>query len=101
MARTKTIYRCTSCGHQSAKWLGRCPGCTEWNTLHEETSTPANAKGTNDKRSFRLPDAAAGPRAVPEGQKVAPSPAAHRPVALSLLIGGAAERTPTGMRELD
>ncbi len=34
--RTKTTYACQACGHQSARWLGRCPGCGEWNTLLEE-----------------------------------------------------------------
>lgn len=32
----KTVYVCRSCGHQSLKWLGRCPACAEWNTLLEE-----------------------------------------------------------------
>lgn len=31
-----TIYVCQSCGHQSRKWLGRCPDCGEWNSLVEE-----------------------------------------------------------------
>lgn len=34
--RKKTTYACQACGHQSARWLGRCPGCGEWNTLLEE-----------------------------------------------------------------
>src|SRR4051794_8952968 len=38
-----TIFACTSCGHQSAKWHGRCPGCEEWNTLVEERPAPASA----------------------------------------------------------
>lgn len=36
MAKVKTAYFCQSCGHQSPKWLGRCPSCGEWNTLVEE-----------------------------------------------------------------
>jgi DNA repair protein RadA/Sms len=36
MKKDKTvIYKCTSCGHEEAKWLGRCPECGEWNTLIE------------------------------------------------------------------
>src|SRR4051794_26771629 len=31
-----TVFVCTQCGHESAKWHGRCPGCEEWNTLAEE-----------------------------------------------------------------
>ena len=29
------VYRCSSCGHEEPKWLGRCPECGEWNTLIE------------------------------------------------------------------
>ncbi|MGN6379597.1 MAG: DNA repair protein RadA [Gaiellales bacterium] len=36
MARTLTAYTCTQCGYESPKWLGRCAGCGEWNTLVEE-----------------------------------------------------------------
>lgn len=36
MAKTKTTYFCQSCGYESAKWLGKCPSCNEWNTLVEE-----------------------------------------------------------------
>ncbi len=34
--KTKSVYICTECGYQSAKWLGRCPSCSEWNTLEEQ-----------------------------------------------------------------
>ena len=40
MARTST-YVCSSCGAESAKWHGKCPGCEEWNTLVEERIAPA------------------------------------------------------------
>lgn len=33
--KAKTIYICSECGYQSAKWLGKCPGCDNWNTLQE------------------------------------------------------------------
>jgi len=36
MAKTKTHFVCQSCGYQLPKWLGRCPGCQEWNTFVEE-----------------------------------------------------------------
>ena len=41
MAKIKTIYVCTECGFQSAKWLGRCPDCQNWETLTKETVSPA------------------------------------------------------------
>ncbi len=34
--RVKTKYLCQECGQQSARWLGRCPGCGSWNSLVEE-----------------------------------------------------------------
>ena len=36
MAKTKTSYFCQNCGHNSPKWLGKCPSCGEWNTFTEE-----------------------------------------------------------------
>ncbi len=36
MARSASVFACSSCGHVAAKWHGQCPGCEEWNTLAEE-----------------------------------------------------------------
>ncbi|MNK00002.1 hypothetical protein D3C87_177820 [compost metagenome] len=36
MAKIKSAYFCQSCGYESAKWLGKCPSCNEWNTFVEE-----------------------------------------------------------------
>jgi DNA repair protein RadA/Sms len=33
------IYRCSACGHEEPKWLGRCPECGEWNTLIETAAS--------------------------------------------------------------
>ena len=35
MARIKTYYLCSACAHQSPKWMGQCPGCSEWDTLKQ------------------------------------------------------------------
>ena len=35
--KAKSIFVCSACDYHSAKWLGRCPGCGEWNTLEEQT----------------------------------------------------------------
>ncbi len=46
MARSRTTYRCSSCGDESLKWAGRCPGCGEWNSLEEHAPPAAgNAAG--------------------------------------------------------
>ena len=36
MKKSRSLFFCQSCGHQSPKWLGRCPGCGEWNRFVEE-----------------------------------------------------------------
>ncbi|MEK7763509.1 MAG: hypothetical protein AAB433_18185, partial [Nitrospirota bacterium] len=33
--RSKTSFSCQSCGHQSPRWIGRCPDCGGWNTMKE------------------------------------------------------------------
>src|SRR3990167_8564376 len=45
MAKIKTVFSCQGCGYQSAKWLGKCPDCGEWNTLVEERLQPAGREG--------------------------------------------------------
>lgn len=34
--KTKTVYFCSNCGYESPKWMGKCPGCGEWNSFREE-----------------------------------------------------------------
>ena len=36
MAKKKSKFMCSDCGYESAKWMGRCPGCGAWNTMNEE-----------------------------------------------------------------
>lgn len=36
MAKKKTKFMCTGCGYEAPKWMGRCPGCGEWNTMIED-----------------------------------------------------------------
>ncbi len=36
MSKSKSAFFCTSCGYESAKWVGKCPACNEWNTFTEE-----------------------------------------------------------------
>ncbi len=38
--KNRTQYVCQQCGHSSAKWVGRCPTCQEWNTFVEEKASP-------------------------------------------------------------
>ncbi len=43
MAKSKTIFVCQNCGVESAKWIGKCPSCKEWNTYHEEIIVPSSS----------------------------------------------------------
>lgn len=47
MAKSKGVFFCKECGYESAKWLGQCPGCKEWNSFVDEpvvkTKTGRNA----------------------------------------------------------
>src|SRR3954469_24241873 len=52
MAR-RSVFACSSCGHQSAKWHGRCPGCGDWNTLVEESQAPAAGRPARNARALR------------------------------------------------
>ncbi len=38
MAKIKTTFTCQECGYQSAKWLGKCPECNQWNSFSEEAT---------------------------------------------------------------
>ena len=55
MKKAKTVYVCTECDYQSAKWMGRCPQCGNWNTFKEETyETPAPAAATPAARRHTM-----------------------------------------------
>ncbi|PWS28041.1 DNA repair protein RadA [Pedobacter yonginense] len=57
MAKTKTAYFCQSCGYESAKWLGKCPSCNQWNTFVEEVvekSSTAIPTWKNDTSARKL-----------------------------------------------
>ena len=37
--KEKSVFYCKECGYESAKWMGQCPGCRQWNTMSEERIT--------------------------------------------------------------
>jgi DNA repair protein RadA/Sms len=53
MAQTKSIYTCQNCGAQSAKWIGKCPACNEWNSYVEEV---ISKKQTTGKLAVQISD---------------------------------------------
>ena len=50
MAKGKnTVFFCQNCGYESAKWMGQCPGCREWNTCVEEQVVTGQGKSSRMK----------------------------------------------------
>ena len=48
MAKKKTTaFFCKECGYESAKWLGQCPGCKQWDTFVEEPIAKVSAGGSS------------------------------------------------------
>lgn len=41
--KTRTLFRCQSCGYSTSGWLGRCPECEQWNTFVEEREARPSA----------------------------------------------------------
>ena len=41
--KSKAVYVCRECGYESPKWLGKCAGCNNWNTMEEIISSPVNS----------------------------------------------------------
>lgn len=74
MAKTRTAFVCQGCGYESPRWLGRCPGCGEWNTLVEYVE-------------HRGPDR--------------PSRDGQTPVPISEVKTASGQRLPSGSAELD
>ncbi len=84
--KKKTVYVCSECDYQSAKWLGRCPSCGAWNTFVEETYEEAPAAGSEKKTAKRLMLSGSGDSA---------------PEKLDALVLPEYMRTKSGMGEFD
>lgn len=57
-SKSKWIYQCRECGFESAKWMGKCPSCGEWNTFEEvvkEASAPQKAPSAGTRVSRPTP----------------------------------------------
>ena len=49
--KLKTIYVCSQCGETSPRWMGRCPSCGSWNTMHEDVVAETPKPGSPAARS--------------------------------------------------
>ena len=52
--KKKTLYRCSGCGFESIKWLGKCPTCNSWNTL-EEVVVESKSMQTRVRQASKKP----------------------------------------------
>lgn len=43
MAKSRTSFFCQNCGYESAKWVGKCPSCQQWNSFVEEVIVKEDA----------------------------------------------------------
>ena len=57
MAKVKTVFVCENCGYESAKWLGKCPACNEWNSFYEEkvNNTVISSNNPSGKQKSATP----------------------------------------------
>jgi DNA repair protein RadA/Sms len=83
MAKSRSVYRCTECGHDHPKWVGKCEACGAWNAVAEEPVALPAGRGGQAGRSGGRPT----PSAIP---------ARLRDIEESRLV-----RWRTGLRELD
>ncbi|WP_455718961.1 ATPase domain-containing protein, partial [Anaerosporobacter sp.] len=54
MAKVKNVFYCKECGYESAKWVGQCPGCKEWNTFVEEPVAKRTVSGASKDRRIQV-----------------------------------------------
>src|SRR5581483_10310992 len=85
MPRPSSFHVCSECGHEAARWAGRCPGCGEWNSLVEQVR-PTPARSGGPARGLR---GAAG------------AAVAVKPIALGQVEAVDHDRLSTGIGELD
>lgn len=52
MAKIRTMFSCQNCGYESPKWLGKCPGCSSWNTMVEEVKESKSVATVNIERKI-------------------------------------------------
>lgn len=66
MAKAKSVYVCTSCGYESARWMGKCPSCEQWNTLEETLpkeqpqAKPQKQRGGTGAQALRIEEVQTG-----------------------------------------
>ena len=52
--KNKTIFVCSECGNESAKWLGKCPACNSWNSFYEQKVIESKSSNGKNKTKERV-----------------------------------------------
>jgi len=66
LAKARTVYFCQNCGYESAKWLGKCPSCNEWNTFVEEVVQKEDSNNKNEWKTSSSRDRVSKPKTLKE-----------------------------------
>lgn len=87
MSKTKTTFFCQTCGYESAKWLGKCPSCSSWNSFVEEVVSKSDA-GKNDWRGDSSSSKVPQPKKLDEIQSTHDIRVATPDQELNRVLGG-------------
>ena len=79
MAKRKSIYVCTECGHRAKNWMGKCPGCSSWDTMVEELESAGVSVGSKAVRTEK----------------------SRGSIVISEVVAESGARLSTGVKELD
>ncbi|MCL2456177.1 MAG: hypothetical protein FWD19_01355, partial [Defluviitaleaceae bacterium] len=104
MKTNKTRYVCSDCGHSQGKWLGRCPACNLYNTFEELEIAPKLPGGAAAAAAAGCAGADVGELNAQMKRRLENSQNSHKGAQLLAdvsLNSGAANRSPTGISELD
>lgn len=82
MKARQTAFFCKECGYESAKWMGQCPGCRQWNTFVEEPTAGTATKSPSGS-----------------AKKIGLEPS--KPLRLDEINTDEENRSSTGLKELD
>lgn len=88
MTKTKSVYFCQNCGYESPKWMGKCPGCGNWNTFAEEKITISAKKyGSKERSESCLPVKLSDIQPLAEERIKLPSSELNRVLGGGLVVG--------------
>ena len=80
-SKAKTVFVCSSCGFETLRWNGKCPGCSEWNTMEEQIRAAETSVAKQSASARRL--------------------TMERPTVLGDISAAEEDRYKTGMQEFD